>query len=295
MAALKQGWRLVEVALGEAYSQGVAEAVAEALRRSGVPRKEVTIQGTLAWQEEFLAADAGGASDDDGGPVRRPVLAALAALGVDHLDLVVLRQRGAPVPTRSWQKPWEELEALVADGKVRQLGVGNVIAEQLPEILKVAVKKVKPVVLLSKLSIYFPANHVESVPGPRGCLLEGASQHRLHLQGYGLVDADPGIMSPMVDAHVAAVARRHMRTPWQVLVRWALQLGAVVLVDTTVGAAALREAAEVFGFTLPTGDVRLLTGVATLYASGAPTKRASAACVDDVYQVRGALFSPAQQ
>lgn len=286
LAALQAGWRMFELTLGQSSTVALAKEVAEALGSSGVPRSEIFLQGTLLWEDEM----ANSAMHGEDGNIRRAVKEALSALGVESLDLVVLREGEYTVLAEHWRPAYAVLEGLHAEGHIKFLGLGDVTAEHVPTLLRTAVKSIDPLVLQAKLSIYYPGNSPEGPPSTSGCLLEILNKHELKIQGVEVTSGLPMLLDPQVDAHVMAVARRHRRTPRQILLRWALQVGAQILVGSSEGSTVLKEAAGVLSFHLPAGDVRLLSSIATLYLSGPPAKRPDTSCVEDVYDARSAVL-----
>merc|ERR1719210_2130271 len=97
---------------------------------------------------------------------------------------------------------------------------------------------------------------------------------------YSTINSWPFILPPTEDPHVQAVARRCGRSPAQVLLRWALQLGAAVIPKSGT-AMRIEENAKLFDFELSEVDMRLLNGLATLSESHAGMRALPWA--DDVY------------
>merc|ERR1719161_1261323 len=93
-------------------------------------------------------------------------------------------------------------------------------------------------------------------------------QKGITMTGYSTIHpGHGGLLRPLEDPHVAAIAARHGRTASQVLHRWLLQLGAAVIPRSTKR-ERIRENGDVFGFALPESDMRLLNGLASLVKSG---------------------------
>ena len=90
--------------------------------------------------------------------------------------------------------------------------------------------------------------------------------HGCHIVAYCPLNAWPSKLAPIHDGHVAAIAKRHGRTPAQVLLRWVVQRGHAVLTRSSK-AARLREALEVFEFELSPADMTILSGLAWLVES----------------------------
>merc|ERR1712187_96256 len=84
----------------------------------------------------------------------------------------------------------------------------------------------------NKLSVFYPGQD-EDEPGARGqnCIMHRVWKQGILFQGYGATTASPGFVEPVSDLHVRVIAQRHRRPETQILIRWALQLGAAVIVD----------------------------------------------------------------
>ncbi len=222
--ALAVGYRHVDTA--RAYrNEG---DVGEALRASGVPRREVFVT-TKLWNADHGYDRALKAIDKS-----------LASLGLEQVDLYLVHW-----PVEGLRNDtWRAMERIRADGKARAVGVSNYTIRHLDELLARA--KEPPSV-----------NQVEFNPFlHQRALLEHCRRHGVQLEAYG----------PLVRAHrmdhpvLAAIARKHGRTPAQVLVRWGLQHDLVVI-PKSVRPERIRENADVFGFALDAADLSQLDGL----------------------------------
>jgi diketogulonate reductase-like aldo/keto reductase len=221
LEALAAGYRHVDTA--RAYRNEAD--VGAALRESGVPRREVFVT-TKLWN-----ADHG---YDKG---LRAIDKSLESLGMDQVDLYLIHW---PVEGLR-HDTWRAMEHILADGKARAIGVSNYTVRHLDELLGRA--KVPPAV-----------NQVEFSPFlHQRALLAHCRLHGIQLEAYG----------PLVRAHrmdhpaLVAVARKHGRTPAQVLLRWGLQHDLVVI-PKSVRPERIRENADVYGFSLDASDLAAL-------------------------------------
>ncbi len=222
-AALAAGYRLVDTA--RVY-QNEAD-VGAALRESGVPRERVFIT-TKLWN-----------SDHGYDRTLRACDQSLARLGLEQLDLYLVHW---PAPGR--RDTWRAMERLLADGKVRAIGVSNYTIRHLEELL--ADCQVAPAV-----------NQVELSPFLRQrALVDFCRAHAIQVEAYG----------PLVRGHrlddpaVVRVAARHDRTPAQVLIRWGIQHD-LVTIPKSARPERIRENADVFGFSLDAEDLAALDGL----------------------------------
>jgi diketogulonate reductase-like aldo/keto reductase len=222
-AALRVGYRLIHTAPGD----GNEEAVGRALSASGVAREELYIAATLA------TADQGFQSSQD------TCKASLARLGLDYVDLYLLdwpaEENGKYIDA------WGGIMKSKEVGDARSIGVSNFSAENLSDIVD--------------LTFYTPAvNLVELHP------LLNQSELRTINKQYGITTAaycPLGTGKLLSHPAVAAVAAAHDRTPAQVLIRWGLQLGNVVI-PRAAGPDRLSENIDVFGFELSAGEMESL-------------------------------------
>jgi diketogulonate reductase-like aldo/keto reductase len=220
-AALELGYRHVDTA--RVY--GNEADVGAALAASGIPRDAVFLT-TKLW------------NDDHGyDATLRACDASLRRLGVERVDLYLVHW---PVPGLR-RETWRAMERLLADGKARAIGVSNYTVRHLDELLARA--KVPPAVNQVELSPFLQQRE----------LVAYCRAHEIQVEAYG----------PLVRAHrmddpvVSRIARRHGRTPAQVLVRWCLEQE-IVAIPKSVREERIRENADVFGFALDAEDLAAL-------------------------------------
>ncbi len=223
-AALACGYRLVDTA--RAYRNEAD--VGAAIRESGIPRREVFVT-TKLWN-----------ADHGYDRALRAIDQSLESLGMEQVDLYLVHW---PVEGLR-QDTWRAMEKILADGKARAIGVSNYTVRHLDELLARA--KEPPSV-----------NQVEFNPFlHQRALLEHCRAKGVQLEAYG-----PLVRGHRMDhAVVAAVARKHRRTPAQVLLRWGLQHD-VVVIPKSVRPERIRENADVFGFALDADDLAKLDGL----------------------------------
>jgi diketogulonate reductase-like aldo/keto reductase len=220
-AALAVGYRHVDTARAYGNEGDVAAGIAA----SGVPRDEVFVT-TKLWN-----------SDQGYGETLRACDASLARLGAERVDLYLVHW---PVQ-RLRNDTWRAMEKLKRDGKARAIGVSNYTVRHLEELLARA--KEPPSV-----------NQVELHPFlQQHALVEFCRENGIVVEAYA-----PLVKAQRMDHPVLLrLARKHQATPAQVLVRWALQLGYVVL-PKSVQAERIRENADVYRFELDGEDLAAL-------------------------------------
>ncbi|HYJ74732.1 MAG TPA: aldo/keto reductase [Kineosporiaceae bacterium] len=218
--ALEAGYRHIDTA--QAY--GNERSVGRALRDSGVPREEV-----------FLTTKFHPGRRDPEAEVRK----SLERLGVESVDLYIIHwPQGGP----TWA--WEGMQRAREAGYARSIGVSNFGASDLDAVLGVA--DVPPVL-----------DQVQFSPFEfRRGLLEACERHEVALEAYSPL----GTGRHLRDRQVAAIADRLGRTPAQVLIRWSLQRGVVVLPKST-HRERIEQNAQVFDVELSAEDMAVLDGL----------------------------------
>jgi len=218
--ALEAGYRHIDTA--QAY--GNEESVGRALRDSGVPREEV-----------FLTTKFHPARADPTAEAER----SLQRLGVDQVDLYIIHwpQKG---PT--WA--WPGMERARERGYTRSIGVSNFSVSQLDDVMAVAT--IPPVV-----------NQVQFSPFEyRRRLLEACTERDVALEAYSPL----GTGRHLSDPTVVAIAQRVDRTPAQILLRWGVQRGTIVIPKST-HRERIEENGQIFDFVLSDGDMAALDGL----------------------------------
>jgi 2,5-diketo-D-gluconate reductase A len=212
--ALELGYRHIDTAQGYLNE----ESVGKGLRQSGVPRGEV-----------FITTKFYPGNDDPVAEAER----SLKRLGVDYVDLYIVHYpQGGP----TWA--WPGMERARELGYARSIGVSNFDVRELERVIAAAT--VPPVV-----------NQVQFSPFEyRRKLLEAAEKRRVALEAYSPL----GTGRHLANSVVKRVASRAVRTPAQVLLRWCLQRGLVVITKST-HRDRIEENAGVFDFVLSDRDM----------------------------------------
>ncbi|MEV7031757.1 aldo/keto reductase [Streptomyces sp. NPDC093272] len=225
-AALRAGYRSIDTAAVYGNERGVGQALAD----SGIARDELFVT-TKLWNSE-QGYDSTLAAFD----------ASLDRLGLDHVDLYLIHW---PTPARDlYLDTWRALEKLYADGRTRAIGVSNFQPAHLERLLGAA-------------SVVPAVNQIELHPG-----LQQAELRDFHARHGIVTEAWSPLAQGAVlkDDAVTAIAAGHGRTPAQVVLRWHLQIGNVVI-PKSVTDARIRENADVFGFELSPQEIDALTAL----------------------------------
>ncbi|WP_250008944.1 aldo/keto reductase [Actinoplanes sp. M2I2] len=228
LAALSTGYRHIDTAAAYGNEREVGEAIA----KSGLDRSEVFIE-TKVWindygYDETLHAFGKGAGK----------------LGVDQIDLLILHQ-ALPSEFDKTLAAYRALEKLLADGKVRAIGVSNFMVDHLTRLLDTAT--VVPAVNQIEVHPYFQQREVQAFDVEHGILDQAWSP----IGGITFY-RDSGHTNALQDPVIGEIAKACGRTPAQVMLRWHLQQGRQVIPKSTKP-QRIAENFDVFGFDL-TGE-----------------------------------------
>jgi diketogulonate reductase-like aldo/keto reductase len=225
--AIGAGYRSIDTAMLYRNEEGTGRAV----RASGVPREELFIT-TKLWNSDHGHDNALRAFDES-----------MTRLGLDYLDLYLIHW---PVPAQDmYLETWKAFEELLADGRVRSIGVSNFPVDHLARLIDSA--EVPPSVNQIELHPYLAQAELRAFHALHGVATEAWSPLG---QGRGLLD-DPAL---------APIAAKHGKTPAQVVLRWHLQLGNVVI-PKSVTPARITENIDVFGFELDSDDMNAVSAL----------------------------------
>ncbi|MFK4296739.1 2,5-diketo-D-gluconate reductase A [Arthrobacter sp. GAS37] len=231
-AALATGYRHIDTAA--AY--GNEREVGDGIRRSGLNRSEVFIE-TKVWVSDYGYDHTLHAWDK-----------ATGKLGVDYLDLLILHQ---PAPDRfeKTMAAYKALEALLADRRVRAIGVSNFMPHHLTQLLDAT--DVVPAVNQIELHPYFTQPDVQAADAEHGILTQAWSP-------IGGITFYPGWgeerRNVMEDPVIGAIAATQGKSPAQVMLRWHLQQGRSAIPKST-NPARIAENFDVFDFELSTDEL----------------------------------------
>ncbi|MFC4562963.1 aldo/keto reductase [Nocardiopsis mangrovi] len=227
-AALEAGYRSIDTATLYANEAGTGRAIAA----SGLPREDVFVT-TKLWN-----------TDQGYDSALRAFDTSLAELGLDHVDLYLIHW---PMPARDlYVETWRAFERIYTEGRAKAIGVSNFNPAHLDR--------------LARESDVVPAvNQIELHPRlPQAELRRYGTAHGIVTEAWGpLGQGKGGLLEEPVLAELAA---KHGASPAQVVLRWHLQLGNVVIPKSATP-ARIRENLDVFGFTLDDDD---LASIATL-------------------------------
>ena len=236
--AFAVGYRHVDTAA--AY--GNERQVGEAIRNSGLERPEVFVE-TKIWISDYGYDKALHGFDKSA-----------RKLGVDQVDLLILHQ-ALPSEFEKTLEAYRALETLLADGKVRAIGVSNFMVGHLSRLLDGAT--VVPAVNQIEVHPYFSQREVQDFGAEHGILTQAWSP----IGGITFYrDGSHG--STLANPVIGGIATTHGKTPAQVMLRWGLQHGRSVIPKSTKP-ARIAENIDVFDFELSADEITAIDGLDT--------------------------------
>ena len=223
--ALAAGYRLLDTA--QSYFN--EEQVGSAIRRSGVPREEIFLT-TKVWVEHY-GYEAAGAS----------VLESMRKLKTDYLDLVLLHQ-----PFADYYGAYRALEELYEEGKIRAIGVSNFYPDRLVDLASFA--RIRPMVNQVEIHPYHQQQEAKRWMAKYGVQAEAWAPFG---EGRGGLFQDPVL---------TGIGQKHGKTAAQVVLRWHLQRG-VVVIPKSVRPERMRENIDVFDFALSAEEMESISAL----------------------------------
>ena len=225
--ALEMGYRHVDTAAAYENEGGVGRAI----RESGIPREEVFLT-TKLWN-----------GDHGYDATMRAFDKSLERLGTDYVDLYLIHW---PVPEQNlYAESWRAMEKINSDGRARAIGVSNFTAEALERLVKESSKV--PAINQIELHPYFSQPAMRQLNEKLGIVTEDWSPLG---QGGDL------LKEPVL----ARIGDAYDKSPAQVVLRWHVQLGDVVI-PKSVTASRILENSEIFDFELTPAEMDEITGL----------------------------------
>ena len=225
-AALEVGYRHIDTAAAYGNEKGVGEA----LRRSGFDRSDVFVE-TKVWVTDYGYNETLHAFEK-----------ASAKLGLDQIDLLILHQAN-PTEFDKTIASYKALETLLADGKLRAIGVSNFLPVRLERLLNET--EVVPTVNQIEVHSYTQQQGLQDFNRAHGILTQAWSPIG-GLRTYSNGD------TPLTNPTIVAIGEAHGKSPAQVMLRWHIQEGRQVI-PKSVKPARIAENFDVFDFEL-SGD-----------------------------------------
>lgn len=219
LTALKTGYRLIDTA--SSYQN--EKAVGEAIRKSRIPREELFIT-TKAYIQEM--------------GYEKTKLAferSLKNLGLDYLDLYLIH-----MPFGDYYGAWRAMEELYEQGKIRAVGVCNFLPDRLLDLRKNV--RIRPMI-----------NQIEHHPHDQRDE-ELALMKKMGVQPEAWAPFAEGLKGMFSESLILELAQKYHKTPGQILLRWNIENGCVVI-PKTVHESRMRENLDIWDFQLSKQDL----------------------------------------
>ncbi len=218
--ALQTGYRLIDTSLNYWNEREVGQAV----RDSGIPREQIFVTTKLEGE------------DHGSGGATRGFRRSLAKLDIGYIDLYLVHWPGS-----DWIETWKAMEEVLENEPCRAIGVSNYTVGHLKE-------------LLEQGGVVPAVNQIELHPFllPRG-LVTFCAAHGIQVESYSPLNQGMRLFDQTVDR----IAKKHGRTPAQVVLRWHLQHD-FVPIPRSINRNHIEEDLAVFDFSLSDEDMAAL-------------------------------------
>lgn len=230
LAAINTGYRLIDTAAIYGNEQGVGEAI----RESGVAREDLFIT-TKLWN-----------GDQGYDAAHKAFETSLEKLGLEYIDLYLIHW---PVPEYGrYVETWKALEEIKASGRVKSIGVCNFNIDHLEK-------------LLNESDVAPAVNQIELHPRLQQRELRDFCEAKgIHIESWSPIGGTGGDL--LSDPTIKIIADKHSRSTAQVVIRWHIQLGLIVI-PKSVHAERIKQNADVFGFELDNDDMAKISALNT--------------------------------
>ncbi|MDL2060004.1 aldo/keto reductase [Mesosutterella sp. AGMB02718] len=224
-ALLEAGGRLIDTA----HAYGNEAAVGRAVRRSSVPRGEIFVT-TKIYPDQFSRP---------GQAIRE----AFEKTGLDYIDMILLHHPGP-----GDLEVYKALEKEVDAGRVRSIGLSNWYVKELKSFLPKV--RIRPALVQNEIHPYYQENDVIPFIQQQGIVVQG--WYPLGGRGY--------VHQLLADPVLTGIARAHGVSAAQVVLRWNLQKG-VIVIPGSRKPAKIRENLDLFGFSLSSEEMERIRGL----------------------------------
>ncbi|WP_336770852.1 aldo/keto reductase [Paenibacillus sp. MMO-58] len=225
--ALMAGYRLIDTASGYLNE----EAVGRAIKRSGIPREELFIT-TKLWVQDANYESA-----------KLAFAKSLKKLQLDYLDLYLIHQ-----PFGDYYGAWRAMEELYREGKIKAIGVSNFLPDRLMDLI--VHNEIVPAV-----------NQVETHPFYHQ-IESAAFMKEQRVQHQSWAPLAEGLNNLFGNEVLASIAEKHNKSVAQVVLRWLVQRG-VVVIPKSVKKERIVENFNIFDFELSMDDIEQISTLDT--------------------------------
>lgn len=228
--AIKSGYRLIDTAASYTNEDAVGEAVKEAVAQGICTREELFITSKM-WVQDMQNYETAKAAID----------ASLNAMGLEYLDLYLLHQA-----MKDYFSAWRAMEDAYKEGKLRAIGVSNFYPHTLTNFCETV--EIKPMVNQVELHPYFTQENA----------LETMKYYEVQPEAWAPLGG--GRYKPFDDPMLQKIAAAHGKTVGQVILRWNVQRGVVVIPKST-HKERIEENIDIWDFTLTEEEMKRIASL----------------------------------
>ena len=228
--AIKAGYRLIDTAASYTNEDAVGEAVKEAVAQGICTREELFITSKM-WVQDMQNYETAKAAID----------ASLNAMGLEYLDLYLLHQA-----MKDYFSAWRAMEDAYKEGKLRAIGVSNFYPHTLTNFCETV--EIKPMVNQVELHPYFTQENA----------LETMKYYEVQPEAWAPLGG--GRYKPFDDPMLQKIAAAHGKTVGQVILRWNVQRGVVVIPKST-HKERIEENINIWDFTLTAEEMKRIASL----------------------------------
>lgn len=228
--AIKAGYRLIDTAASYTNEDAVGEAVKEAVAQGICTREELFITSKM-WVQDMQNYETAKAAID----------ASLNAMGLEYLDLYLLHQA-----MKDYFSAWRAMEDAYKEGKLRAIGVSNFYPHTLTNFCETV--EIKPMVNQVELHPYFTQENA----------LETMKYYEVQPEAWAPLGG--GRYKPFDDPMLQKIAVAHGKTVGQVILRWNVQRGVVVIPKST-HKERIEENIDIWDFTLTEEEMKRIASL----------------------------------
>ena len=229
MALIANGGRLIDTAYMYGNEEAVGEGVRRAMAEYGVPREEIFVI-TKIYPNQF-------------GNPEAAIDMALEKLNIGYIDMMLLHHPGS-----NDVRAYLAMEKYAAEGKIRSLGLSNWYIEELTDFLPQV--NIKPALVQNEIHPYYQEQAVVPFIQEKGIVVQ--CWYPLGGRGY--------TKELLTDETITAIASAHGVSAAQVILRWDLQRGVVVIPGSS-NPDHIRENLDLFGFELTPEEMDRITAL----------------------------------
>lgn len=228
--ALSNNVRLIDTASAYGNEKEVGQAIREAISEGIIKREDVFVITKIYPGSEMANPEAA-------------IQACLDRLDIDYVDMMLLHH-----PDKNDVKAYKAIEEFVREGKIRSIGLSNWYVEELTEFLPQVT--ITPALVQNEIHPYYQENDVIPFIQEKGIVVQG--WYPLGGRGH--------TTELLNDSIISCIARTHGVSSAQVILRWNLQKGVVVIPGSS-NPDHIKENTELYHFTLSKDEMNCINAL----------------------------------